>query len=84
MNWKLTVSSKTSDLYTGISDFKKGYLARTNRVTEKGDLVIDLHRILARWRYHFSQLFNVHGVMTSSRQKYIQQSHQCLSRMPLR
>jgi hypothetical protein len=29
---------------------------------EKGDLVTDSHRILARRRNHFSQLFNVHGV----------------------
>jgi hypothetical protein len=72
------------DLYTDISDFKKGYQARTNIVTEKGDLFTDFHRILARWRYHFSQLFNVHGVMKLSRQKYTQQSHQCLSRVPLR
>ena len=27
-----------------------------------GDLVTDSHSILARWRKHFSQLFNVHGV----------------------
>jgi hypothetical protein len=29
---------------------------------EKGDLVTDSHSILARWRNHFSQLLNVHGV----------------------
>jgi hypothetical protein len=47
------------DLYTGISDFKKGYQPRTNVVKdEKGDLVVDSHRILATW----SQLLNVHGV----------------------
>ena len=35
------------DLYSGISDFKKGYQAITNIVTEeKGDLVTDFHRIL--------------------------------------
>jgi hypothetical protein len=27
-----------------------------------GDLVEDSHRILARWRNYFSQLFNIHGV----------------------
>jgi hypothetical protein len=32
------------------------------RREEKGDLVIDSHSILARWRSHFSQLFSVHGV----------------------
>jgi hypothetical protein len=29
---------------------------------EKGDLVADSHSILAKWRNHFSQLLNVHGV----------------------
>jgi ferric iron reductase protein FhuF len=29
---------------------------------EKGDLVADCHGTLARWRNHFSQLFNVNGV----------------------
>ena len=29
---------------------------------EKGDLVVDSHSIVARWRNYFSQLFNVHGV----------------------
>jgi hypothetical protein len=29
---------------------------------EKGDLVPDPHTILARWRNHFSQLLDVHGV----------------------
>jgi len=51
------------DLYRGINDFKKGYQPRYNIVKdEKGDLVADSHSIVARWRNHFSQLFNVHGV----------------------
>ena len=51
------------DLYRGKSDFKKNYQIRTNRVNdEKGDLVADSHSILARWRNHFSQLLNMHGV----------------------
>jgi len=29
---------------------------------DKGDLVTDSHNILASWRNHFSQLFNVYGV----------------------
>jgi hypothetical protein len=29
---------------------------------EKGDLVTDSHSVLARWRNHSFQLFNVHGV----------------------
>jgi len=52
------------DLYKGISDFKKGYQPRTNRVNDgKGDLVADSHSILFRWRKYFSQILNVHGVI---------------------
>jgi hypothetical protein len=51
------------DLYRGINDFKKGYQPRNNVVKdEKGDLIADSHSILARWRNHFLQLLNVHGV----------------------
>jgi len=39
---------------------------------EKGDLVTNSYRILARWRNHFSQLLNVHGV-NDVRQTEIQQ-----------
>ena len=64
------------DLYRGISDFKKGYQPRCNRVKdEKSDLVADSHGIVARWRNYFSQLFNVHGVRMLGRQKYTQQNH---------
>jgi len=50
-------------LYRDISDFKKGYQPRTNVVKDdKGDLVLDYHSILARWRNYFSQIPNVHGV----------------------
>ena len=50
-------------MYRGISDFKKGYQPRTNRVEdEKGDLFTDCHSTFASWRKHFSQLLNVHGV----------------------
>jgi len=59
-----------------MNDFMKGYQPRTNIVKdEKGDLVTDSHNILARWRNHFSQLFNVHGVSDAGRQKYTQQNH---------
>jgi len=51
------------DMYRGISDFKKGYQPRTNIVKDgKGDLLADSHSILARWKKHFSQLLNIHGV----------------------
>ena len=63
---KLQTNSKITnirDLYRGISDFKKGYQSKSNIVKdEKGDMVIDFHSILARWRNHLSQLFNAHGV----------------------
>jgi len=50
-------------LCRGINDFKKDYQSRANIVKdEKGDLVPNSHSILARWRKHFSQLFNAHGV----------------------
>jgi hypothetical protein len=50
-------------LYRGINDFKTGYHARTNVVKdEKSDLVAHSHSVLARWRNHFFQLMNVHGV----------------------
>jgi hypothetical protein len=53
-------------LSRGINYFKKGYQPRANIVKdekdEKVDLVTDSYGILARWRNHFSQLLNVHGV----------------------
>jgi hypothetical protein len=50
-------------LYRGINNFKNGYQPRTYVVKDqKGDLVAHSHSILARWRNHFSQLLNVHGV----------------------
>ena len=58
-----------------ISDFMKGYQPVTNVLKdEKCDLVTDCHSILAGWRNHFSQLWNVHGV-NDVRQKYTQQNH---------
>jgi len=51
------------DFSRGINDFKNGYQPRASIVKdEKGDLVADSHSILARWRNHFSQLLNIHGV----------------------
>jgi len=64
MNLKLTVKIKNiRALYRGVIDFRKGCQPRTSIVKdEKGDVVTDCHSILARWRSHFSQMFNVHGV----------------------
>ena len=50
-------------MYRGIGDFKKGCQPRTYIIEdEKGNLVSDFHSILDRWRNHFSQLWNTHGV----------------------
>ena len=53
-------------MFRGISYFKKGYQPRANIIKdeqdEKFDLVTDSYGILARWRKHFSQPLNVHGV----------------------
>jgi hypothetical protein len=51
------------DLYRGISDFKKGYQARTNVVKdEKGDVVADSRSILARWRKRIFEMLNYSAV----------------------
>jgi hypothetical protein len=64
-----SIHNLKKDLYSGINDFKKGYQPRNNVVKEeKGDLVADSHSILARWKNHFFQLLNVHGV------KYVRQT----------
>ena len=53
----------TRDMYRGNNGFKNCYQPRINMVQdEKGDLVTDCCIILSRWRNHFSQLKNVHGV----------------------
>jgi hypothetical protein len=44
-----------SDLYRGISDFKKGYQPRTNTLKDdKVDLLTDIYSILARWGNYFA------------------------------
>jgi hypothetical protein len=48
------------DLLRGINDLKKVYQPITNTKQNKmGDMVTNFHSILARWRNHYSQLFNV-------------------------
>jgi len=62
---ELEINSKIKnirDLYRWINEFKKGYQPRINIIQgEKGDLV-RLQQYLARWRNHFYQLFNIHGI----------------------
>jgi len=63
-------------LYRSTNDLKKGHQPRTNSVKdEKGDLVEDSHSILARWRNHFPQLLNVHGVNGVRQTEIPQQNH---------
>jgi hypothetical protein len=51
------------DLYRGINEFKKGHQPRTKLVKDKrGDLLLDPHKILNRWKNYFCQLLNVHRV----------------------
>ena len=50
-------------MFKGIKGFKKGYHYRTYILSdEMGDVVTVSHSILTKWRNHFSQLLNVHGV----------------------
>jgi hypothetical protein len=46
-----------------ISDFKKGNQLEPNIIKdEKGYLHTHSHSIVTRWRNHFCQLLNVHGI----------------------
>jgi hypothetical protein len=45
------------------NDFRRGYKPRSNLVRdENGDLLVDSHNILNRWKNYFSQLLIVHRV----------------------
>jgi hypothetical protein len=62
MNLKQTTNNIT-DMYRGIIDCEIGYQPRTNIVKDENDsLLINSHCNLVRWRNHFFQLLNVHGV----------------------
>jgi hypothetical protein len=51
------------DLYRGRNEFKKGYQPRTNLINdEKGDLLVDPHKIVNSWMNYFCQLLNVQRV----------------------
>jgi hypothetical protein len=63
MNLKQTFRTRISETCIGASMTKQGYQPKTNVVKdEKGDLVADCHSVLGRWRNHFFQPLNVHGV----------------------
>jgi hypothetical protein len=45
----------------GIPEFKNGYQLRTNLVKDgRGNLLVDPHKILSRWKNYFCQLLNIH------------------------
>jgi hypothetical protein len=54
---KLESNSKNKNIrdpYRGINEFKKGYQCRTNLVKdERGNLLVDLHKILNRRKNYF-------------------------------
>jgi hypothetical protein len=63
---ELATNSKNKnirDLYRRINEFKRRYQPKNNLVKdENGDLCVDSHNILNRWKNYFSQLLNVHNV----------------------
>jgi hypothetical protein len=51
------------ELYRITNEFKKAYQPRTNLgKNENGDLLVDSHNILNRWKNFFSRLLNAHRV----------------------
>jgi hypothetical protein len=43
------------DLYRGTNGFRRGYQPRNNlRKDENGDLLVDSHNILNRWKNYYS------------------------------
>jgi hypothetical protein len=63
---ELATNSKNKnirDLYSGINGFKRGYQPRNDLVKdENGDLLVDSHNILNKWKNYYSQLLNVRNV----------------------
>jgi hypothetical protein len=58
-----TMNKNIREMYRGINEFKKGYQPRTKLVKDdRGDLLVDPHKILNRWKNYFCQLLNVHEV----------------------
>jgi hypothetical protein len=74
-------------LYRSINDFKKGYQPRTAIV--KDDKVIWLQTPTVFWLRggnisFICSMYSYMGLVMLGRQKYTQQNHQCLSRLPFR
>jgi hypothetical protein len=57
---ELATNSKNKnirDLYRVVNEFKKGYKLTSNLVKdENGDLLVDFHKNLNRWKNYFCQL----------------------------
>jgi hypothetical protein len=65
-------SKNIRGLYRGRNESKKGYQPRTNLIEdENGDLFVDSHNILNRWKNYFSQLLNAQELMILGRSKCI-------------
>jgi hypothetical protein len=75
----LATNSKNKNiggLYRGINGFKRGYQPKTNLVKDdNGDLLVDSHNILNRWKNYFSQLLDVHNVSDVRQTEYIRLNH---------
>jgi hypothetical protein len=51
------------DLYRGITEFERGFQARSNLMKDEPDnLLAYFHTILNRWKNYFTRLLNVHNV----------------------
>jgi hypothetical protein len=58
-------SKNVRDLYRGINEFKRGFHPRNNLVRDENrDLLADFHNISNKCKSYFSQLLNVHNVMS--------------------
>jgi hypothetical protein len=59
---ELNSKNKIRDLYSGLTEFKKGYQLKTNMVNDdRCDLLADPQQILTRWKNYFCQLLKVQG-----------------------
>jgi hypothetical protein len=63
---ELVTNSKNKnirDMYRGINEFKRGNQPRNSLVRdENGDLLVDIHNILSRWKNFLFQLLNVYNI----------------------
>jgi hypothetical protein len=56
-------SKNIRDLCRGMNEFKRSCQPRNNLLKdENGDLLLNSHSILNKWKNYFSQLLHVHNV----------------------